>query len=251
VFLLVGGLGVAAATGVAGGEATDPSGALAKVAHTLPGRAVLAFVAVGLLAHAGFRAVLVVVGEPYVDRGRLGRGVRRLSNGCGALLYAGMAVTAAAFTVGWGAQVHTDKDAESRHLSARILTEPFGRPFLVAVACGILAAAVVQLVRAFGPNHMREQLRADAMTEGQRVMVVVVGRIAFVARAIVLAAGGYFLARAAIDRAPHEARGPAGALHSVWELPHGDVLLAMVSVGLVAFGSYVLLEARWRRLFGR
>ena len=75
------------------------------------------------------------------------------------------------------------------------------------------------------------------------------GRIAYVARATVLAACGYFLVRGAIDRAPRETRGPAGALRAVWELPHGDMWLALVAAGLVAFGAYAVLEARWRRLF--
>jgi len=37
----------------------------------------------------------------------------------------------------------------------------------------------------------------------------------------------------------------------VWELPHGRVWLALVAAGLIAFGVYGVLEARWRRLFTR
>jgi hypothetical protein len=251
VFLLVGGLAVAAAAGLGGGKATDPSGALVAVARTPAGRAALAFVALGLIAHAAFRAALVLVGEPYVHRGPVARVARRISNGFAAVVYVGMALTAGALAVGWGAHVHTDKDAETRHLSARILTAPFGRPLLIGIALGILVAAAVQLVRVFGPNHVRERLRVEEMTERECKTVAVVGRIAFAARATVLAACGYFLGRAAIDSAPRKARGPAGALHAVWELPHGDLLLAAVAAGLIAFGAYGLLEARWRRMFGR
>lgn len=66
-----------------------------------------------------------------------------------------------------------------------------------------------------------------------------------------LGAGGYFIARAAVDRVPREARGPAGALHSMRELPYGNLCLAAVAAGLVAFGVYGLFQARWRRLFAR
>jgi len=250
VFLLVGGLAVAAAAGL-GGTATDPSGALVMLTHVPAGRAVLALIALGLIAHAAFRAALLVVGEPYVKRGPASRVLRRVANGFGALVYVGMAITAGALAVGWGARVHTNKDAETRQLSARILTAPFGRLFLTGVAVGILVAAVVQLVRAFGPNHVREQLRGGEMTEGQRRLVIVVARIAFAARGIVLGACGYFMARAAIDGAPHEARGPAGALHAVGELPHGKLWLATVGAGLIAVGAYSFLEARWRQLFAR
>jgi hypothetical protein len=248
VFLLVGGLAIGAAAGL-GGKATDPSGALVTVARTLPGRAALVFVALGLVAHAAFRAALVVVGEPYVRRDPFGRLLRRIANGFGTIIYLGMAVTAGALAIGRGARVHTDNDAETRHFSARILTSPWGRPLLIGVALGILVGAVVQLARALGPNHIREQLRVDEMTEGELQMVMVVARIAFAARGIVLAACGYFVGRAAIDGAPREARGPAGALHAVGELPHGNIWLAAVAAGLIAFGAYGLLQARWRRLF--
>jgi hypothetical protein len=250
VFVLVGGLAIAAAAGL-GGIATDPSGALVTVTHVPAGRAALALVALGLIAHAAFRVALAVVGEPYVKRGPVSRVVRRIANGFGALIYLGMAMTAGALAVGWGAHVDTNKDAETRHLSARILTAPFGRLLLVGVALGIAVAAVVQLIRAFGPNHVREQLRVGEMTEWQRRLVVVVARIAFAARGIVWGACGYFMARAAIDGASREARGPAGALHALGELPHGNLWLATVGAGLIAFGAYGFLEARWRQLFAR
>jgi hypothetical protein len=249
VFILVGALAVAAAAGL-GGEATDPGGALLTVAHLPAGRVVLAFVGLGLVGHAVFRAALVLVGEPYTDQGPLRRMARRISNAFAFLVYLGMALAAGALAVGRSAHVSGDRNAEPRHLSARILVVPFGRPLLLALAAGILVAAAFQVVWAVGPNHVRERLRVEEMTERQCKTVIGVGRIAFATRAALLAACGYFVARAAIDRSPHEARGPAGALHAVWELPHGDLLLAAFAAGLIGFGAYSLLAAKWRRLFG-
>jgi Domain of Unknown Function (DUF1206) len=249
VFILVGALAVVAAAGL-GGKATDPTGALLTVAHMPAGRVVLAFVGLGLIAHAAFRAALVLVGERYIHRGFVRQIARRVSNSFAFLIYLGLALTAGALALGWNAHVSADRNAESRHLSARILTVPFGRPLLFAVAVGVLVAAVVQVRWAFGPNHIRERLRVEEMTERQCKVVLGVGRIAFGTRAAVLATCGYFAARAAIGGISGEARGPAGALHAVWELPHGDLLLAAFAAGLIGFGTYGLLEARWRRLFG-
>jgi len=250
VFLLVGGLALAAAAGL-GGKATDPSGALAMVARTSIGRVALGVVAPGLVAHATFCAALMLMGEPYADRGPVLRAIRKIANAVSALIYFGLAATAAALSLGWGALVHTDKDAETRHWSARVLAAPFGRPLLIAVAAVILIAAAVELVRVFWPSDARRRLRVEEMSERECRAVAAVRRIAFLSRAAVLAIVGYFLVWAAIDRAPWEARGPGGALHAVWEHPHGDVLLAMMAGGLIAIGAYALLEARWRRLFNR
>jgi uncharacterized integral membrane protein len=248
VFLLVGGLAVAAAAGV-GGKATGPSGALRTVARVPAGRVLSALVALGLLAHAAFRAVLVLVGEPYLDKGRWGRLARRISNGFVALVYLGLALSTGALAAGVGVHRRAGRDHEPRELSARLLSAPFGRPLLAAVALGILIAALVQLVRAFAPHRIGERLHSEDMTEAERGIAQAMRRVAFAARAVVLAACGYFVGRAALDRAPQEARGPAGALHAVWELPHGALWLAAVGGGLIVFGAYGLLEARWRRLF--
>lgn len=250
VFLLVGGLAVAAAAGL-GGKATDPSGALRTVARLPAGRALLVLVALGLLAHVAFRVVLVLIGEPYLHAGPLGRVLRRISNGFLALAYLGLAISSGALAAGWGAHRRAGRDDETRDLSARLLAAPFGRPLLAAVALGILIAAVIQLIRAVAPHRLDERLHGEQMTETERAIARAMGRVAFAARAVVLAICGYFVGRAAIDRAPREARGPAGALHAVWELPHGGLCLAAVGGGLIVFGAYGLLEARWRRLFGR
>jgi hypothetical protein len=251
VYILVGGLALAAAAGVGGGKATDPSGALSMLARMPAGRAALALIAVGLLIHAAFRAVLVLTGEPYVKQGPWRRAATRVRRAFAACLYTGMAFTAAMIAAGRPRLAHADKDAQTRHASASLLAAPFGRPILIAIGVGLGVAAAVALVRAFGPNNVRQRLRVDAMTERQCALMATLGRVAYVARATVLASCGYFLVRAAIDRAPRETRGPAGALRAVWELPHGALWLAMVAAGLIAFGAYGVLEARWRRLFTR
>lgn len=250
VFLLVGGLALAAAAGM-GGETTDPSGALAAVAQAPVGRFLLAGMAAGLLAHAAFRAALVVVGEPYADRGPVMTVVRKIANSFSALIYIGLAVTAAALAGGWFAFAHTNKDADARHWSAELLATPYGRPLLIGVAAAILIGALIQAVRAFGPNPVRRRLRVEEMSERECQTMAAVGRVAFLARATVLGVVGYYIGRAGIEAAPRVARGPAGALKAVWNLPHGNVWLGALALGLIAFGAYGLLEARWRRLFGR
>jgi Domain of Unknown Function (DUF1206) len=250
LFLLVGGLAGAAAVGL-GGEATDPSGALVTVARAPAGRFVLVAVALGLLAHAGFRGALALVGEPYDHRGPVQGAMRRLVNAVSALFYLGLAITASALALGRSARVQPDGNAEARDWSARLLSLPFGQSLLIGVATAILVAAVVQLVRAFTPGAVRRRLRLEEMSAREQQTVSIVGRVAFVARATVLAVIGYYLTEVAVHRTPRAARGAGGALRAVWAQPHGGLLLGLVAAGLMAFGAYGLLEARWRRLFQR
>ncbi|HET6147640.1 MAG TPA: DUF1206 domain-containing protein [Polyangia bacterium] len=250
LFLLIGGLAAAAAAGW-GGETTDPSGALAAVARAPAGRLILMVATLALLAHAAFRAVLVLISEPYDDRGPVWRGLRRIANAGSTLVYLGLSLTAGALALGARAQAHADKDHQARHWSGRVLSAPFGRLLLIGVAVAILVAAAVQVVRAFSPHAVRRRLRVEDMSDRERLVVLAVGRLALLARATVLGSVGYFLIKAAARWSPQLARGPAGALHAVRELPHGNWLLGLVAAGLLAVGAFALLEARWRRLFRR
>jgi Domain of Unknown Function (DUF1206) len=250
VYVVVGGLALKAAAGL-GGQATDPTGVLADAARSVLGRTALGVVALGLVAHGLFRALLALVGEPYGSTTPLRRIARRVANAAGAIAYLGLSVTAAALSIGWKAFAHADSDTTTQRWSGRLLHAPLGRPLLLGVALGIAIAAVVAFVRVVFPGRSRRRLRVEDMSPRERTTVAVVGRLAFLARAIILATVAYYLTRAAIDRAPREARGPAGALHAAWEYRHGSWLLALMAAGLLSVGAFAFLEARWRRLFSR
>ena len=47
---------------------------------------------------------------------------------------------------------------------------------------------------------------------------------------------------------PKQARGLGGALAALAAQPHGALLLGLVAVGLIAFGAYSLLLARYGRI---
>lgn len=232
-----------------GGEATDPTGVLKDVATAVAGRIVIGFVALGLSAHALFRGLLTVIGEPYGATGAPRRLMRRIANATVALGYAVLAKTAITLSARGRSAGHPDDDAAAHNWTARALHLPHGRVLLLAIAIGITVAAVVELVRVFMPGGVRRRLRVEDMTAHERMFVAVLGRLAFLSRATILAAIAYFLLKAAIVRAPHAARGPGGALHAAWEFPHGNIMLAMMAAGLLAVGVFALVEARWRRLF--
>jgi hypothetical protein len=248
VLLMVGGLALSAAMGL-GGKATDPQGALLAVGRAPMGRVVVIAIAVGSLAHALFRGTLAVVGEPYSDEARGGRAqvAARIANAVSALFYLGLAGTSGALGLGWGP--HDSGDVEARHGAGQVLELPYGRLFLGGIAAGILILAAFYGVRAVGSNDVRQRLRVEMMTEAQCLMMTALGRIAYLGRATVLAIISYFLARAAYYDAPRAARGTKGALRAVAAQAHGDLLLGVLAVGMLAFGVYVLLEVRWRRFF--
>jgi hypothetical protein len=129
----------------------------------------------------------------------------------------------------------------------------WGPRALLALAFAIMGAQLYPTLK-YALGHGKACTRvvvAGQTVTPRHIAVSAVGRIAFVARAVVLAVVGYFLIEAAVHLAPRLSRGPAGALRAVREQPHGHLLLGLLAIGLMAFGAYGILEARWHRLFER
>lgn len=59
---------------------------------------------------------------------------------------------------------------------------------------------------------------------------------------------GGFLVRAALTHDSTEAKGLGGALQNLHGQAYGPWLLGMVAIGLIAFGLFELVQARYRRI---
>jgi hypothetical protein len=59
---------------------------------------------------------------------------------------------------------------------------------------------------------------------------------------------GIFLMQAALQTDPDKARGLGGALQALVLQPFGPYLLGAVALGLVAYGAFMLVVARYRRI---
>ena len=67
-------------------------------------------------------------------------------------------------------------------------------------------------------------------------------------RMVVFCLIGVFLINAAIDFNPDKAVGLDGALAKVDHASYGPFLLGLIAAGLIAFGTYSLSDARFRRI---
>ncbi|HEX5760014.1 MAG TPA: DUF1206 domain-containing protein, partial [Thermoanaerobaculia bacterium] len=139
------------------------------------------------------------------------------------------------------------EDQQARSWSAELLAWPFGRWLLVAVGIGILVAGLVQLYRAWAQTFKR-YLRLAEMSPAEQTWAVRAGRFGIAARGFVFCLVGVFVVQAALRYDPTRAHGFGGALQELERRPYGTALLAVVALGLVAFGIYSLIEARYRRI---
>jgi Domain of Unknown Function (DUF1206) len=73
-------------------------------------------------------------------------------------------------------------------------------------------------------------------------------RFGVAARGVVFGLVGWFLVRAALKHDWHRASGFDGALRALARHDHSAWLLGIVAFGLIAYGLYQLVQARYRRI---
>ncbi|BAJ26372.1 MULTISPECIES: DUF1206 domain-containing protein [Kitasatospora] len=238
VYALVGVLALRIAFGT-GGEDADRQGALHQVALRPFGAVLLWVLAAGFLGMALWRAWTAVFGEA----GERKTGSRVLSAGR-AVFYASVAWGTAAYAAGSGGG--SDSDAASRDWTATVLGWPGGRWLVGAAGLALAGVGVAIGVRALQRRFLRK-LDTSGMRPRTRTAVTGTGVSGNLARGVLYAAAGAFAAVAAVRFDPGRAKGMDDTLRALATSPAGPWLLAVVAAGLVLYGVFSFLSARWRR----
>jgi hypothetical protein len=115
------------------------------------------------------------------------------------------------------------------------------------VGAGVAAYGVKQIVMAwkseFDDDLNQHQLRSEG-----GAWVLNIGRAGIGARGVILVLVGVALARAGFDERPSEAGGMTEAMWTLFSQPSGQWLLAAVAAGLICFGVFQVLHARYARV---
>lgn len=232
---------IAARAAVYGGRPAATRGTLLEVAHQPFGRIALLVLAVGFLGYAAWRAV-----ESVLDPERKGtklKGIgKRLSYLSSAVVHVGLAAAAVMLAL-WN-QGRGDRTSAGQWI-APVMRHPLGRWAVAAVGVWIAGYGAWLLYRSVAREPEK---RLDLSTLSPRVQKTfkLAGRIGIAARAVVFGVVGIWMVRAALHHRPGESKMPAGALETVREQPHGHWLLAVIAVGLAAFGFFEMVKARYR-----
>lgn len=241
VYTLVGSLALQAAVGP-GGRVTDSEGALQSLVYQPFGRVLLGIIGAGLMGYAFWRII-----EGVMDPEKKGSDVKgiaqRISYIAISLAYGGLALTAFQLMVGMGGS----GGDSTRLWVARALAQPFGQ-WLVGIGGSIVVGVgLYQLYQAWTAKF-KQQLDLGRLSASGLEWVERVGRLGFAARGVTFGIMGVFVVIAAIQSQPSEARDLGGALQALAQQPYGPWLLALVAVGLVAYGIYSVVAAAYHRI---
>jgi uncharacterized protein DUF1206 len=242
-FGLVGVLAIELALGK-GGKATDREGALHTIARHGFGRVVVLALAVGFGAYALWRLAQVVLGHDVEERGGRKKWGKRISSLGKAVIYGALCAGAVSILLGdnGGSGGGNEKGA-----TRGILGWPGGRWLIGAIALGIAAAALWNLYRAVSGKY-KDSLKTGEMSPTVLRWTTRIAFVGLMSRAVVFGLVAWFFFKAAAEYDANKARGLDGALRKLSTEPYGSWLLGVVASGLLAFGGFCLIQARYREV---
>ena len=222
-----------------GGGTTDTRGAMAELLSLPFGSAVLIGLAIGLVGYAVWRLV-----EGIADPERRGTDAKglaiRVSFVARGLLHLGLAYSAVRAAMGHPSSTASRQGAQAMATAFRL---PEGDWLVSLVAVAVGGFGIYQVYRAFATRLHRDvnEREVEHETGG---WLIVVSRIGIAARGVVFVAFAWLLFYAGREHNPGKADSLPDALNAVARL--GRWPFVATAAGLIAYGLYQLLSARYR-----
>uniref|UniRef100_A0AAU2VNG7 DUF1206 domain-containing protein n=1 Tax=Streptomyces sp. NBC_00008 TaxID=2903610 RepID=A0AAU2VNG7_9ACTN len=222
----------------------DRGGALSEIAQKPFGSVLLWVLGIALVGMALWRLSEAAFGAAGPDGDKA---TKRLASAGRAVFYGFVSYSVLTFAAGSKSSGSGSSDSQSQDVTAKVLDLPGGR-WLVGVAGVAIAGIGLYIAARAAMRKFHKRLRMGEMSPAQRRGVDITGVFGGVSRGIVFAVAGGFAVAAAVKARSGEAKGMDDTLRSFSSTPAGPWLLALIAVGLAAFGLYSWAHARWRKI---
>jgi hypothetical protein len=237
-FGIVGALAIKLAMGD-GGQATSREGAMHALAGETFGTVVLTLLAVGFAAYALWRFVEAWA-APGDDAKKWAKRAGSVGRG---LIYAALAFSAAKLVAGAGGS--SSQNERARETASTLFSWPAGTWLVGAAGAVVIGVGLWNLYRGLS-RKFEDRWRTGTMGSTARRWGGRAGVVGHVARAVVFGLIGIFVIKAALEYDAKEAIGLDGALQKLASATYGPYLLGVTAAGLIAYGLYCLVDARYR-----
>ncbi|KQZ25389.1 hypothetical protein ASD43_02020 [Microbacterium sp. Root553] len=235
VHIIIGAIAISIASG--GGGDADQDGAMEQIRSTPIGGLLLAVVAVALITLAIWQVASGMLASGAEPR-KWGQRVKLIGIAGAYLVIAGLALIFA-----FGGTVESEKTSQT--LSAVVLSAPGGVVLLFILGLSVAGVGVGFVVIGFTRGFRKTM---DVPTGPARPGIIALGVAGYLAKGIAIAVTGVLFVVAAWTQDPEKAAGLDAALRSLTDLPFGRLVLWVVGAGLVIYGIFSMVRARYARM---
>jgi hypothetical protein len=223
------------------GRIVGPEGAIDRIGAQPYGEVLLAVISVGLLGYAAWCFVQAIFDTDQDGNDLKGVAIR-FGEFCSGLAYLSLALLAFH-------RMRGDKTSGSSaaQWSAKILAHTWGQ-WVIGLAGIVFAGVGVGLIVYAADEGFRRYLCLQDVSTGARKWIVRLAKCGYSALGIVFSIIGMFLVMAGVHSEPNRVKGLDGALRTLTQQSYGPWILGIVAAGLAAYGMFMLVEARYRRL---
>ena len=132
--------------------------------------------------------------------------------------------------------------------TADLLSRPLGAWAVGIIGVAWIFGAGIGQVISGWKGSVQKDLDLEGRSSSEQWWAKNLARVGIVSRGLVFTMVGVFLVSAALHSRAEEALGMDGVLLQLLEQPYGRILLGILSLGLIAFGQFSVLSARWMRV---
>jgi len=240
IYIVIGLLALELAIG-AGGATANPTSAITLIGKQPFGKVFLVLIAIGLAGYSLWGFVRAIF-DP----------LRRGSDAKGLLARAGFLLSGITYGLLLIPTIMTllnkpgavSQGNSSGGVPSALLSGPWGKWVIIAFGIFWIAAGAAQLILASKEEFMRD-LKTGAMSEQQFKTLTTLGKAGYAARGVVYATIGALILETIFKHGAPQAKGFDGALAALARGPYGEVLLALVAIGLILFGAYSAYSSKW------
>lgn len=224
-------------------QARGAKGVLETWAHWPLGTLLICVVGGGLTAFAAWRAIQAVF-----DADRHGTSPKawaiRAGQAVSGLVYGGLALSAFELLDAFEDFGEAGETEDLRRTSAAVLDAPHGDWLLILAGLVVVGFGVGNVIQGLAQDFGRRLACDERLSQ----RVAPLAKMGYAARGLATLPVGLFLILAGMETRASEARSWGQALQTVEQQPFGGFVLAALAAGLIAFGLFGFVEARYRRI---
>jgi Domain of Unknown Function (DUF1206) len=241
IYFVIGLLALELAIGT-GGATTSPTSAIEVIGHQPLGKLLLVLIAVGLAGYALWgviRAILDPLGRGSDAKGLFDRAGFLFSG----ISYAVLLIP----TVQALLNKPSGSAGSTNGVPKTLMTGPWGKYLVIAFGIFWIITGAGQLGAAYTAHFLRD-LKTATMSAQEVKTATWLGKSGYAARGIVFVLIGLGILQTALAVGARQAQGFDGALAALAHAPYGGILLAAVAIGLILFGIYSAMCAKWTKI---